>query len=825
MKRCNNVDKRRDSVTGTPICGARLFVSIVGLFGSLQLFGEAIKILPEQITLTGRTGQQKVIVQGVSAGLVREQITKNLEWSIEPPSVAEIEGGVLRPLKNGEATLRVRHGDHVSQVNLKVRQFDQADDWSFRNHVQPILAKYGCSAGACHGAAAGKNGFKLSLRGYDNQGDFIALTRHALGRRVIPQDPGRSLLLTKPTGSIPHKGGKRFGVDSLEYQVISQWIAGGFPGPKDSDPRIDRIEIMPAQVNLLPGQSQQILVRAYFDNGKQEDVTRWAKYSSANESVVRVSEEGRVEVIGYGEGAITAWYLSRIASTTITVPFENVGAVRDRPDVATNHMIDREVQKKLAQLNLPPSPASNDSQFLRRVYLDTLGILPTADKARDFLKDTRPTKRDALVEQLLDRPEFVDYWSYKWSDLLLVQSKQLGTPAMWAYYRWIREQVARNTPWDEFARQVVTARGSNLTNGAANFFVLHDDPKIMAETTTQAFLGMSINCAKCHNHPLEKWTNDQYFQMANLFARVRTKDGIANNERIIFTALSGDVVQPLTGKPQIPTPLDGKPVRPNDSRDRRSHLADWLVAPENPYFSRAIANRVWANFMGIGLVEKIDDLRVTNPASNEALLTALGNYLAENDFDLKALIRLILQSDTYQRSSNPNKINQADGRFYSRYYPRRLMAEVMLDAFSQVTGVPTAFSGFPKGWRALQLPDSNIESYFLSSFGRAERAQTCVCERTDEPSVAQVLHIANGKTLNEKLSEPENAIGRQLAAGIPPREIVEGLYLGALSRYPTQTEKAGIEGLLNETSQAELRPALEDIYWAVLSSREFLFSH
>lgn len=825
MKIRHSFSQDFDSAKSASIRIVSLIALVAGLVPFQQTVAEAIQILPEQIILTGKTAHQQVIVQRFSEGLIREQLSDNLEWSIEPPSVAKIEDGILRPLSDGEATLRVRHGERQSEMNLKVREFNQADDWSFRNHVQPILAKYGCSAGACHGAAAGKNGFKLSLRGYDNQGDFIALTRHALGRRVIPQDPGRSLLLTKPTGTIPHKGGKRFEVESLEYQVISQWIAGGFPGPKEADPRVERIEMTPRQVNLVPGQSQQILVRAYFDNGKQEDVTRWAKYTSANETVIRVNEEGRVEVIGYGEGAITAWYLSRIATTTITVPFENAGSVSENPEITTDHLIDREVQKKLTQLNLPSSPGSSDSHFLRRVYLDTLGILPSSREARDFLDDTNPSKREALIEQILDRPEFVDYWSYKWSDLLLVQSKQLGTPAMWAYYRWIREQVARNTPWDEFAKQVVTARGSNLANGAANFFVLHDDPKIMAETTTQAFLGMSINCAKCHNHPLEKWTNDQYFQMANLFARVRTKNGTVNDERIIFTALSGDVVQPLTGKPQIPTPLDGTPVATNDVRDRRSHLADWLVAPENPYFSRAIANRVWANFMGVGLVEKIDDLRVTNPASNEALLTQLGTYLAENDFDLKALIRLILESDTYQRSSDPNTINKADARFYSRYYPRRLMAEVMLDAFSQVTAVPTAFTGFPKGWRALQLPDSNIESYFLSSFGRAERNQTCVCERTEEPSVAQVLHIANGKTLNEKLSEPENTIGEQLAAEVPSLEIVENLYLGALSRYPTNTERDGFESLLNETPKTEIRPVLEDIYWAVLSSREFLFSH
>lgn len=785
----------------------------------------SIQIFPEEIILSGAKSRQHVIVQRIEADLVREQVTNNIEWSVSPASVASIKDGILTPQSNGKAVIRALHEGKSAEIPLEVRSFDRPTLWSFRNHVQPILAKFGCSSGACHGAAAGKNGFKLSLRGYDDKGDFIALTRHALGRRIIPQDPGRSLLLIKPTGMIPHKGGKKFEVHSPEYTILAQWIANGFPEPKASDPKIERVEIIPRHINLRPGATQQILVRAFFDNGTQEDVTRWAKYSSANESVVRVDENGMVQVIGHGEGAVTAWYLSRIASATLTVPFQSAQSQLPSTPGESSNLIDIEVGKKLAQLNISPSQPASDSEFLRRSYIDTLGVLPSVKEARTFLEDPSPQKRSALVESLLERPEFIDYWTYKWSDLLLVQSKRLGAPAMWSYYRWIREQVARNTPWDDFVRQIVTAQGSNLVNGAANFFVLHDDPKIMAETTTQAFLGMSINCAKCHNHPLEKWTNNQYYQMANLFARVRTKSGKANSESIVFTSLSGEVVQPLTGKPQIPTPLDGNPVSSDTNTDRREHLADWLVSPDNPYFARAIANRVWANFMGVGLVEKVDDLRVTNPASNEALLSGLAHYLSREAFDVKSLIRLILNSETYQRSSEPDPINQEDTHFYSRYYPRRLMAEVMLDAFSQITEVPTAFKGFPSGWRALQLPDSNIESYFLSSFGRADRAQTCVCERTDEPSIAQVLHIANGETLNQKLTASQNRIGKELAAGLPPSEIIENLYLGALSRFPSKTEREALTTLLEESSKDELRPAVEDLYWAVLSSREFLFSH
>ena len=414
---------------------AQSLALIFGICLKASTLGDSIRIFPEAIQLRGETAQQQVIVQRVHQGLTHEQITADLNWNIEPESVARIENGMLIPTGNGRAILRVRHQDSETSAEVHVQQFESSGDWTFRNHVQPILAKFGCSAGACHGAAAGKNGFKLSLRGYDDKGDFVALTRHALGRRVIPQDPGRSLLLTKPTGSIPHKGGKRFEVESPEYDVIAQWIAAGFPGPGELDPRIERIEVTPAHVNLVPGSSQQFLVRAYFDNGKQEDVPRWAKFSSANETVARVDENGRVQVIGYGEGAVTAWYLSRIATTTITVPFEAKERQAQLATVESENLIDREVNRKLKQLNLPASSRSSDSQFLRRAFIDTLGILPTGEEARSFLEDTSADKRSKMIDALLDRPEYVDYWTYKWSDLLLVQSKNLGKPAMWAYYR------------------------------------------------------------------------------------------------------------------------------------------------------------------------------------------------------------------------------------------------------------------------------------------------------------------------------------------------------------------------------------------------------
>jgi hypothetical protein len=699
---------------------------------------------------------------------------------------------------------------------------------SFRNQVQPILAAAGCSSGACHGAAAGKNGFKLSLRGYDDDGDWRAITRHSLGRRITPADPAHSLLLLKATNAIPHKGGERIKVASPEYSILAEWIAWGAPGPQTNDPHIDRIELQPPSFSAKPGNQPQIHVIAHFSDGTKQDVTRWAKYTASDSAVAIIDETGKIKVNGPGEGAITAWYLSRIAIANVTVPF--AGEVSDKTfDAAPRrNFIDELSLAKLKRLHVPPSPPADDAEFLRRAYLDTIGVLPTAEEARAFLADKSTDKRDRLIDALLARPEFVDYWAYKWSDLLLVSSRKLKPAGARSYYNWIREQVAANTPWDELARKVVTASGSTLENGATNFFVLHDDPTLMAETASQAFLGMSVQCAKCHNHPMEKWTNDQYFGFANLFSRVRTKNGNGEGNYIVFAATDGELIQPLTGRARPPQPLDGTAMAFDSPHDRRVALADWLVSRKNPYFSRAIANRVWANFMGVGLVEAVDDMRKTNPPSNAELLDALAEYLADQKFDLKSLMRAILQSQTYQRSSEALPANAADHKFYSHCYPRRLMAEVMLDALSQVTGSPTAFKDYPAGTRALQLPDSNIESYFLKAFGRADRMLTCECERTAMPSMAQALHIANGDTINAKLSAKGNRIEKLLMEKASDEKVVEEAYLSALSRYPTQDEKRQLAQTLAEASrdgEKARREAVEDLFWSVLSSNAFLFNH
>jgi hypothetical protein len=708
--------------------------------------------------------------------------------------------------------------------------------WSFRNDVQVVFTKAGCNMGACHGAQAGKKGFKLALRGYDHDADYNTITRHARGRRVNLSDPGRSLILLKATGAIPHGGGTRFDPGSLEYRIVSEWIADGAAGPREDDPTIARLDIEPAHATLKAnGATQQLRVRASYTNGRERDVTHWAKFTSTEVGVASVDDEGLVTVTGHGETAITVWFGSKVAVASVSVPFDNPSA---QPLIANSpraNFIDDLVLDKLRQLNLPPSGPATDAEFLRRAYLDTIGVLPTADEAKAFLVDTAPDKRAKLVESLLARPEYVDYWSYKWCDLLLVSSKKLKGPAVWSFYNAIREAVESNRTWDRFARDVVTASGSTIENGLANYFVLHKDPKLLNEATTVTFLGLSVGCAQCHDHPLERWTLDDYYGMANLFARVRMKDGSSDGEVIVFPVEDGNVKHPTRVATPIPRPLDGQPLGLDAPGDRREHLAAWLTSPDNPYFARAIANRIWANYMGRGLVEMVDDLRVTNPASNDALLSALADDLRQHGYDVKHLIRTIMASAAYQRSAETVAGNEADDRFYSHYPVKRMSAEVLLDAISQVTGVPTEFPDYPKGLRAMQLPDANVNSYFLNAFGRPAREFTCECERTDESNVTQTLHLSNGKTLNDKLKAGGNAIDKWLADKLTDAEIINRLFLAALSRNPTDAEKTSLTTALAEAAAAPAdddmarkvarRAALEDLAWAILTSKEFLFVH
>lgn len=706
-----------------------------------------------------------------------------------------------------------------------------ASGWSFRNHVIPVLTRLGCNSGACHGAAAGKGGLKLTLRGYDPEADFNVLTRQSLGRRVNQVEPAKSLMLLKPTMVIGHGGGKRLSADSLEYKVLSEWIANGTPAPVENDARILKIEVTPKATALALGAEQQLRVIASFSDGHTEDVTRWVKYSSADPATVAVDEDGKVKVQGHGETAISVWYQSQVSFARVANPYPNKLSPEIFARSPRQNFIDDLILKKLQTLNIAPSEQATDREFIRRAFLDAMGVLPTSQETESFLADNSANKRAKLVDSLLSREEFTDYWTNRWADVLLISSEKIGSTAMWSFYNWTRDSVAANKPWDKLVHEIITASGNTLVNGAANYYVMHKDVTDLTENASMAFLGMSITCARCHNHPLEKWTQKQYFQMANLFARVGLKNGVRAGDVQVYSNPSGEVNHPRLGKPLPPAPLDGEALAFDSPKDRREHLANWLTSPSNPYFAKAAVNRVWKNFMGRGLVEAVDDMRATNPPSNEELLTALTKDFTDHGFDLKHLIRTIMNSAAYQRSSKPNDANQQDERFYSRYIIKRLPAEALLDAVSQVTGVATEFPGYPAGMRAVQLPDARVNSYFLTIFGKPPRFATCECERTAEPSVTQALHAINGDTINQKLRAPGGLVDSFLKLGATDETIIKHLYLSAFSRQPDKEEISRLLALMNEnkesgkTSMEARRLAIEDLAWAVLTSKEFLFNH
>ena len=804
---------------------------------------ESVSILPSPITLSNPEASQRLLVQALFADGFQEDWTGRAQFASSAPSIASVdEAGRVRAVSDGEATITATVGGRQAKARVVVRNTRIPFTRDFKNHVVPVMTKAGCNSGPCHGAAAGKSGFKLSLRGYDPDTDYHVLTRQAIGRRVVKTEPARSLILLKPSLTIPHGGGRRFEVGSTSYRIIAEWIGAGTPPPLPESPKIERLEVLPAKASLRPQAKQRIVVLAHFSDGHVEDVSAWGKYDSTELGVAAVDDQGLVKMQGFGEAAITVTYMNLVSVARFTVPFPhrvNEEIFRKSP---RNNYIDDLVLEKLQRLRIPPSDLASDSAWIRRVYLDTAGILPGSAVVEAFLADGAPDKREKLVDELLERPEFIDYWAYKWSDVLLLKGAGRNNPGagdlapnvLRTYYNWIRSSVESNKPWDRFVREMLISSGSNVDNGAINFLVTNIEPLKASENVSKAFLGLSLNCAKCHNHPLEKWTQDDYYAMANLFARVGRKNGSRLGEVIVYTKAQGEINHPRMGRPLRPKTLTGVPLEFNASLDRREYLAEWLTSAENPLFARTLVNRVWGNFMGRGLVDPVDDMRATNPASNEKLLSALTEDFVRRGFDVKALIRTLLRSATYQLSSSPNELNAHDLKYNSHYLARRLPAEVILDAISQVTAVPEKFSGFPVGMRALQLPDAGVRSYFLSTFGRNPREVTDEAERESSPSITQVLHIANGETLNRKLMAPGGAVDMLIRLGVSDDRLLDHVFLSSLSRYPTDRERRRFletmdEGVARGVEEGLARPeskrqTLQDLFWAVLSSKEFLFN-
>jgi hypothetical protein len=811
----------------------KFLFSVVGCCGMLSAAGN-LKILPGAIELTGPEARHQLLVQADLSDH-QEDWTRKARWTSSNPAVATVDAnGVVSPASEGEAAITASSQGSTATATVRVKNAKAPFTWSFRNDVIPVMTKMGCNSGACHGALAGKNGFKLTLRGYDPDVDYDTLTRGSVGRRVVPSDPAHSLILLKPTGAVAHGGGKRFAPGSLEYRVISEWIAAGMPRPAESDVQVAGLEVYPPSARLAAGSEQQLVVRAKYADGQVRDVTSWVKFSSSDEGVATVDDLGHVKMNGSGEAAITLYYSSRVLYSRLAVPFANKidAAVYDK--FPRNNFIDEFIVAKLKALNIAPSGMASDATFIRRAYIDAAGILPTAEEVENFLSDKAADKRAKLIDSLLERDEFVDYWSYKWSDLLLVSSRRLRPNAMWSFYNWIRDSVKANKPWDQFAREIFTSSGNTSQMGELNYFVLHKDPIDLMENATQAFMGQRITCARCHNHPLEKWTQKQYYQMTNLFTRVGLKNGSEPGDVVVFAKASGDINHPRLLRPLAPTPLDGESMPLDSTADRRVHFAKWLTSPQNSNFSRAIVNRVFANFMGRGLVDPVDDVRATNPASNEELFATLSRDFVKNGYDIKRLIRMVMNSGAYQLASEANATNQSDNKYYSKYIVKRLPAEVLLDAMSQVTGVPTRFASYPVGTRALQLPDTQVKSEFLTSFGRPKRVLCDAAERSSEPTISQALHVINGDTLNKKLSAPDGYPALSLKLGLSDKDTLDHLYLAAYGRYPAEAERAPMLAALGkarattgstDAQRDTRRQALEDMMWAMLTSKEFLFNY
>jgi hypothetical protein len=702
-----------------------------------------------------------------------------------------------------------------------------------------VLSKAGCNQGACHGNQNGKNGFKLSLRGQDPTFDLESLTRDTFGRRTNMLEPQESLLLLKPTGVIPHEGGKRFGADSPEYAILSRWIREGSRPDRPNTPVLKEIEVTPSsQVVLEPLNRVQLRVRAKFSDGKVRDVSRLAVFETSNQ-VATVTPDGEVERQEMGETTILVRYLNqRVPVQLAFVPARPGFVWHDFPE---SNYIDHHVFAKLRAVRVLPSPLCSDSMFLRRAYLDTLGVLPTVQEARTFLADSRPDKRSRLIDALLQRPEFADFWSLKWSDLLRNEEKLLDRKGVQIFHHWIRQCLAEDKPLNEFACELIAARGSTYGHPAANFYRALRDPQARAEAVAQVFLGIRLQCARCHNHPFDRWTQDDYHSLAAFFARVDYRI-IENNrrdrfdkhefdgEQIVCTNRDGEVANPRTGRTMLPRfPGSITPVS-SASSDRLQLFADWVAHPDNPFFARAQVNRIWYHLMGRGIVEPNDDFRASNPPANGPLLEELAQDFAAHHFQLRHLVRTIMNSQTYQLSAAPNDTNALDEANFSHALIRPLQAEQLLDALAQVTAVPVKFNGYPLGLRAAELagvqparrrdrPQTEGER-FLRRFGKPERLLNCECERSDDTTLEQAFGLLTGGVVNQMLSAPDNRIGRLLARRESNGEIIQEFYLAALSRLPASQELDTASALVERSR--DRRAALEDVVWGLVNAKEFL---
>jgi hypothetical protein len=798
------------------------FSEAVGPIG-VELSPVQLDVYPVEIVLKGKQSKRQLVVTGQNFdGSLANWTTRATIRSLDE-SIVKVDQGVVTPVGDGETQVLVQAGMVEKIIPVRVTDYTLERRTEFESEVLVALSKQGCNSGACHGSPSGKGMFRLSLRAFDKQLDELTLIHEEFGRRLNLVKPEESLLLLKPLMSVYHGGGKQIRPDDAAYKVLLKWIQeGGKADPADA-PRCVKLEVYPGTKRILPlsNSSQQIAAIAHFSDGAQRDVTELVAYESSNQQIAEVDSKGSVTPKAKGEVVILVRYLEHIESVRLTFIDHDPDFRWDAPTPA--NFLDELVYDKLRQMQLLPSTRASDSEFFRRVYLDILGILPTVAETKQFLDNPSPDKRSILIDQLLERDEYSKYWANKWGDLLKLTNKLVGGEGVYKYHQWIEDSVRADVPYDQFAYELITASGSTLANPPANFYRTSTDMNECVETISQVFLGARLQCAKCHNHPFERWTQDNYYGLGAFFNRVQRKETLRPGEMFVWAGEQGEVVQPRTGQTMKPW-LPGVGSQEATDEDRRRMFADWLTKTDNHYFARIGANRVWSHLFARGIVDPVDDFRDSNPGTNEPLLDALAEEFRKGNYSTKHLLRTILNSNTYQAVSLPVAGQKEDEYYFSHQRPRFLAAEQLLDAVNHVTGVPQRFSGLPVSTKATQLPAPDLVKVdFLKVFGQPERSTVCACERSSDSNLAMAIELFNGPIIYDRLKDPENRFRKLLAAGASHEEVLNDLYLAALARHPNDQEKASALDYL--AKNADVAMAFEDLCWALLNSDEFLFQH
>ena len=786
------------------------------------------------ITLKGHDDSAQLVITGQLDGGKLQDVTGNVQYEIADAKVARISSaGRVIPLANGSTTITAKFGDKSVQVSLKTEAMDTDLTINFTNQIVPIFTKLGCNSGGCHGKSGGQNGFALSLLGFVPELDYQTLVKEDRGRRLLPAAPDSSLLLLKATGQMAHAGGKRMDVGSDEHKLLRRWVASGTPFGSDKDPVVTKITVAPDHRVLSRNNRQQFAVYAHYSDGSVQDVTQRAQYESNETEIAIVDGAALVRTLDIsGEAAVMTRYQAKVAVFRATVP---LGMKIPDYKFEPKTVVDVFTQKKWQTLGIVPSELCSDEQFVRRVFLDITGSLPKPEQLKKFLADPSPNKRDKLVDELVETPEYSYLFANKWADVLRVKRRgEPGrAPGTFAFHGWIRNSIAKDKPYDQFVREILAASGDENVSPPTVWYKELQNPEQFVDDVAQVFLGQRLACAQCHHHPYEKWSQDDYYGLAAFFARIGRKNvqipgtPPQTPHQVIFNRPSGSVNNKRTGAPAKIQPLDGAPMEVAAEDDPRQKLVDWMATATNPFFARAVANRYWAHFFGRGIVDPLDDMRVTNPPSNPELLDALAKELVDSKFSLKHLVKVICKSRTYQLTSAPNEFNKHDKQTYARFYPRRMSAEVLYDAVSQVTNTPAAFGGLPADKhapnRAIMLPDEAFTSYFLDVFGRPQRISACECERVSEANLAQALHLLNSQEIQNKLAAGNGRADLLAKDPRPDAEKVEEMFYWAFSRRPSPEHlQVALEHISRHAMNKKL--AYENILWALLNTKEFVFN-